>query len=133
MQEDKYQLLQLILNGKIEGKRWIRRKKMAWLRNLRQWKALSAAELIHAAYDRNIYHQIVNARASNGGEWSMSLIEEANMILYDEKTNIYVEQKGGRFSAGNDDLIKKVCENQEFLFYKRFSPKMWITRKCYTV
>jgi len=35
-----YQFLQLIIEGKIKGKRGIGRKKMSWLRNVRQWTGL---------------------------------------------------------------------------------------------
>lgn len=59
MRGNRYSILQLILNGKIEGKRGIGRKKYSWLRNLRQWTGLSADELLHAAQDRERYRQIV--------------------------------------------------------------------------
>jgi len=39
---ERYQFVQLIIKGKIEGKRGIDRKKMLWLRNVRQWTGLRA-------------------------------------------------------------------------------------------
>ncbi|CAG9826955.1 unnamed protein product [Diabrotica balteata] len=55
----RYRIIQLILNGNIDGKRGIGRKKYSWLRNLRQWIGLSADKLLHAAQDRERYRQIV--------------------------------------------------------------------------
>lgn len=37
---EKYELLRLILNGRIDGKRGRGRKKLSWLRNLRQWSGI---------------------------------------------------------------------------------------------
>jgi len=52
MRNTKYQLLQLIIEGKIEGKRGMGRKKMSWLRNIRQWTGLlTVKSLIHKARD----------------------------------------------------------------------------------
>ncbi|XP_050513955.1 uncharacterized protein LOC126889589 [Diabrotica virgifera virgifera] len=59
MRGSRYRMLQLILNGKIDGKRGIGRKKYSWLRNLRQWTGLLADQLLHAAQDRERYRQIV--------------------------------------------------------------------------
>lgn len=36
----RYQFLQLVIEGKIEGRRGVGRKKMSWLRNVRQWTGL---------------------------------------------------------------------------------------------
>lgn len=65
MRGPRYELLRLILNGKIEGKKWIGRKKMSWLRNLRQWTGLTAEQLLHAARDRNRYKEIINMGVVN--------------------------------------------------------------------
>ena len=53
MRSDKYKFLQLLIEGKVEGKRGIGRKKMSWLRNIRQWTGLKdIGELVHTAQDR---------------------------------------------------------------------------------
>lgn len=60
MRNTKYQLLQLIIEGKIEGKRGMGRKKMSRLRNVRQWTGLRTVEsLIHTARDRVEMSQVV--------------------------------------------------------------------------
>ncbi|KAF2904714.1 hypothetical protein ILUMI_01467 [Ignelater luminosus] len=51
LRNDKYNLLQLILNGKIEGKHRIGRKTMSWLWNLRHWTGMSAGDLIVVSRD----------------------------------------------------------------------------------
>jgi hypothetical protein len=56
----RYEFLRLILNGKIEGKKWIGRKKLSWLRNLRQWTGLTADQLLHVAQDRDQYKNIIS-------------------------------------------------------------------------
>ena len=62
MRNEKYRFLQLMIKGKIEGKRGIGRKKMSWLRNIRQWTGLRDIQtLIHTAQDREaIDHVIAN-------------------------------------------------------------------------
>lgn len=65
LRNDKYRLLQLILNGKIEGTRWIGRKKLSWLRNLRHWTGLDVEQLMHAAHDRNNFRQIIDMAVTN--------------------------------------------------------------------
>ena len=37
MHNTKYELLQKIIQGKIKGRRGVERKKLSWLRNIRQW------------------------------------------------------------------------------------------------
>ncbi|XP_071581636.1 uncharacterized protein [Temnothorax nylanderi] len=50
---EKYRLLQLILKGRIEGRRGIGRKWLSWLRNIRAWTGVrSAEELFRIAVDR---------------------------------------------------------------------------------
>ncbi|CAG9827935.1 unnamed protein product [Diabrotica balteata] len=47
---EKYSLLQLIVEGKIESRRGLGRRKKSWLRNLREWFQIpKAANIIHAA------------------------------------------------------------------------------------
>lgn len=56
----KYQLLQLIVEGKIEGRRGVGRKQMSWLRNLREWTGLrTIGDLIHTATDREAYRNVI--------------------------------------------------------------------------
>lgn len=55
----KYQFLKLIMEGKIEGKRGIGRKKYSWLKNIRDWTGLDAHTLFKAAQDREEYAKIV--------------------------------------------------------------------------
>lgn len=55
----KYQFLKLIMEGKIEGRRGIGRKKYSWLKNIRDWTNLDAHALFRAAQDRNEYARIV--------------------------------------------------------------------------
>lgn len=55
----KYQFLQLIMQGKIEGKRGIGRKKHSWLKNIRDWTGLDAHALFRVAQDRTQFAQII--------------------------------------------------------------------------
>jgi len=56
----------LIIEGKIEGKRGIGRKKMSWLRNVRQWTGLrTIQELMHTI--RRKREEWTNVIANNGG------------------------------------------------------------------
>jgi len=44
----------LLIEGKIEGRRGMGRKKLSWLRNIRQWTGVNDIQaLIHTARDRN--------------------------------------------------------------------------------
>ena len=65
MRGRKYNFLRLILNGKIEGRKWIGRKKLSWLRNMRQWTGLDAEHFLHATLDRERYRGIVNVAVAN--------------------------------------------------------------------
>ncbi|KAL0820089.1 hypothetical protein ABMA28_006034 [Loxostege sticticalis] len=50
---DRYELLQLIMMGKVAGKRRVDRRKNSWLRNISDWKGIaSAAQLFRFARDR---------------------------------------------------------------------------------
>lgn len=58
---DKYNILQLILEGKIEGKRGIGRKQLSWLRNIRHWTGLQTiGSLINTARNREAFTHIIN-------------------------------------------------------------------------
>lgn len=60
MRNQKYDILQLIIEGKIEGKRGIGRKKMSWLRNIRQWTGLNTiGSLVHTFRNREETDHIV--------------------------------------------------------------------------
>lgn len=52
MKNLKYQLLQLIAEGKIEGQSGMDRKQISWLRNIR-------GEVIHTAMDKERYEHLV--------------------------------------------------------------------------
>jgi len=58
----KYELLQLIVQGKIEGKRGVGRKQMSWLRNIRNWTNIRTIEnLVHTAMDREQYNNVIQS------------------------------------------------------------------------
>ena len=60
MRNTKYQFLHLLIEGKIEGRRGIRRKKMSWLRNIRQWTGLHDVQsLIHTARNREAMENVI--------------------------------------------------------------------------
>lgn len=48
----KYQLLQNIMEGKIQGKRCQGRRRTSWLRNLREWFSMTSNELFRAAANK---------------------------------------------------------------------------------
>lgn len=52
MRHDKYRLLQLILQGKIEAKRGRGRRRHSWMKNLRDWFGLTTTQLFRAAVNR---------------------------------------------------------------------------------
>lgn len=60
-----YELLWLIMMGKIEEKRGIVRKKISWLNNIRQWTGTNSdQELFHVVKDSEIFiNLVVNARS----------------------------------------------------------------------
>ena len=56
---EKYNLLQLIVQGKVEGRRGIGRRRISWMKNLREWLNVNnTAELIRLAQDRNAYSEM---------------------------------------------------------------------------
>jgi len=61
---ERYQFLQLIIEGKIEDRRDMGRKKMSWLRNIRQWTGLcDMRSLVNTARDREnviVIHPLVD-------------------------------------------------------------------------
>ena len=52
MRNEKYDLLQLIIQGKIDGRRKPGRRKTSWLKNLRQWFNMSTRSLFRAAVNK---------------------------------------------------------------------------------
>lgn len=63
MRGPKYELLHLIIQGKIMGKRSVGRRRISWLRNLRDWFNMSSAELFKAAVSKvKIAIMIANLR-----------------------------------------------------------------------
>lgn len=60
MRNRKYEYLQLLIEGKIEGRRGIGRKKLSWLRNIRQWTGMNDIQtLIHTARDREEMEDVI--------------------------------------------------------------------------
>ena len=59
MRGTKYYIPRLIIQGKVEGRRWVGRKKLSWLRNIRNWTGLGVERLFHAAEDRELFNEIV--------------------------------------------------------------------------
>lgn len=66
---EEYRLLQLILKGKIEGRRGVGRRQMSWLRNIRQWTGIpEAGELFRLAEDRVALSTVIaNVRRTGQG------------------------------------------------------------------
>ena len=59
MRNEKYHLLQLILQGKIEGQRSAGRRRISWLRNLRTWTGMTSTALFRAAVNRVIWTNVI--------------------------------------------------------------------------
>ena len=63
MRNEKYRLLQLIIQGKIEGRRGPGRRKTSWLKNLRDWYGVNSICLFRAAVSKiRIATMIANLR-----------------------------------------------------------------------
>lgn len=61
MHNQKYELLQLIIQGKIEGRRGIGRKQASWRRNIRHWTGMhNVGVLLNAARNREGFSNIIN-------------------------------------------------------------------------
>ncbi|XP_045485783.1 uncharacterized protein LOC123689499 [Pieris rapae] len=59
LRHDRYHLLQLIIMGKIQGKRRVGRRKKSWLRNVREWTGIASAEgLLHLAQDKTRFREL---------------------------------------------------------------------------
>lgn len=59
LRNDKYSLLHVIMQGRIEGKKGIGRKKKSWLRDIREWTNLNADQIFHVAKDREAFKVVV--------------------------------------------------------------------------
>ena len=59
MRNEKYHLLQLILQGKIEGQRSAGRRRISWLRNLRTWTGMTLTALFRTAVNRVIWTNVI--------------------------------------------------------------------------
>ena len=59
MRSEKYQLLQVIMEGKIIGSRSRGRRKTSWLKNLRDWYGMSSRELFRAAVSKVIIAMMI--------------------------------------------------------------------------
>lgn len=67
MRGDKYQLLQLIVQGKISGKRSVGRRRHSWLKNLREWFHTTNNHLFRTAVSKiRIALMIANLRNEDG-------------------------------------------------------------------
>ena len=67
MRNEKYRLLQLIIQGKIEGRRGPGRRKTSWLKNLRDWYGVNSISLFRAAVSKiRIATMIANLRRGDG-------------------------------------------------------------------
>lgn len=67
MRHDKYRLLQLIVQGKIDSKRGPGRRRHSWLHNLRQWFGMTSIQLFrNVAYKIRIAMMIANVRNGQG-------------------------------------------------------------------
>lgn len=67
MRGQKYQLLQVIMQGKIQGKRSVGRRRMSWLRNLREWCNCNSTQLFRAAVSKvKIAMMVAKLRSGDG-------------------------------------------------------------------
>jgi hypothetical protein len=64
---ERYELLRIIMQGKIAGKRSIGRRRNSWLKNLREWYSCSSNELFRSAVSKiRIALMIANLRNEDG-------------------------------------------------------------------
>lgn len=52
--EEKYRVLQLVMQGKVFGRRGPGRRRISWLKNLRQWFGITSAELFRRAVNKTM-------------------------------------------------------------------------------
>ncbi|CAH2235402.1 jg5970 [Pararge aegeria aegeria] len=59
LRHERYELLQLIMMGKVAGRRGVGHRKKSWLRNIREWTGIaSAAGLFRLAKDRQKFTKL---------------------------------------------------------------------------
>ncbi|KAG7308497.1 hypothetical protein JYU34_005707 [Plutella xylostella] len=59
LRHDRYRLLQVIVMGKVEGKRRVGRRRKSWLRNVREWTGVASVEqLMRLAKNREEYAEL---------------------------------------------------------------------------
>uniref|UniRef100_A0A8D8WNS4 Craniofacial development protein 2 n=2 Tax=Cacopsylla melanoneura TaxID=428564 RepID=A0A8D8WNS4_9HEMI len=67
MRGPKYKILHLIIQGKIVGKRSVGRRRISWLRNLRDWFSCSSQDLFKAAINKvRLTLMVANLRHGDG-------------------------------------------------------------------
>lgn len=67
MRGERYSILRLIIQGKIEGKRSIGRRRVSWLGNLREWFGCSSRQLFRGAVSKvRVAMMIANLRRGDG-------------------------------------------------------------------
>lgn len=67
LRNEKYRLLQLVMEGKIEGRRRPGRRKTSWLKNLRDWYGTDSVSLFRSAVSKvQIALMIANLRRGGG-------------------------------------------------------------------
>uniref|UniRef100_A0A8D8SJ40 Craniofacial development protein 2 n=2 Tax=Cacopsylla melanoneura TaxID=428564 RepID=A0A8D8SJ40_9HEMI len=67
MRGPKYEILHLIIQGKIVGKRSVGRRRISWLRNLREWFNCSSCDLFRAAANKvRLAMMMANLRDGDG-------------------------------------------------------------------
>uniref|UniRef100_A0A8D8YAJ6 Uncharacterized protein n=1 Tax=Cacopsylla melanoneura TaxID=428564 RepID=A0A8D8YAJ6_9HEMI len=57
--ETKYKLLKCILQGKVQGKRSVGRRRISWLKNLRAWFGTTTTGLFQAATNKIIITRMI--------------------------------------------------------------------------
>jgi Reverse transcriptase (RNA-dependent DNA polymerase) len=59
MRNEKYTILQLILQGTIESKRGPGRRRISWLKHLRQWTGMTSTTLFRSAVNKIIWSNVI--------------------------------------------------------------------------
>lgn len=54
MRGDRYEVLRLVIEGKIEGRRSVGRRQNSWLKDLRRWFGRTSIEIFRGAVSRTI-------------------------------------------------------------------------------
>ncbi|KAI5752582.1 hypothetical protein M8J77_018365 [Diaphorina citri] len=88
MRGTKYEILHLIIRGKIVGKRSVGRRRTSWLKNLREWFNISTAELFRAAVSKDmITMMLANLRNGDGTEEEEGAFPISGRTWKNEKLN----------------------------------------------